>query len=46
MCGRRLTDPESVKRGIGPVCKTKIEDELARRKQWESNLEQFAGVVR
>lgn len=24
MCGRRLTDPDSVKKGIGPICEKKI----------------------
>lgn len=25
LCGRELTDPESVKRGIGPICGGKLE---------------------
>src|SRR5262247_562036 len=29
LCGERLTDPESVKRGIGPVCARKLSKFLA-----------------
>lgn len=36
ICGRKLTDPDSVKRGIGPVCWSKIEREDRRERQVKS----------
>ena len=32
VCGRRLTDPVSVKRGVGPVCLKRLEQEATHRK--------------
>jgi hypothetical protein len=51
VCGRRLTDPESVQRGIGPVCwrNLKKEDEKVkeRHKIWNQckhNSEDQEGI--
>lgn len=39
ICQRKLSDPESVKRGIGPVCYGKVKAELEEKK--EEQQEQF-----
>lgn len=31
-CGRELTDPESVRRGIGPVCLSRVKSEERKQK--------------
>ena len=39
ICQRKLSDPESVKRGIGPVCYGKVKAELEEKR--EEQQEQF-----
>lgn len=45
VCGRRLTDPESVRRGMGPVCyrRTHRQD---RQKQQEERIEKLRAKAR
>lgn len=42
LCGERLTDPESIKRGIGPVCAGKLTDFMA---VVESSVEEIASLA-
>ncbi|MBE3576915.1 MAG: hypothetical protein IMX00_04420 [Limnochordales bacterium] len=38
-CGRKLTDPSSVQRGMGPVCWGKSLEEMALLRQEQASLE-------
>ena len=39
VCGRKLTDPESVKRGIGPICLKHLEQEATNQKPGHWSLD-------
>jgi hypothetical protein len=41
ICGRKLTLPESIRRGIGPICWARKQRELEDRDKWENELERY-----
>lgn len=47
ICGRPLTDPDSVKRRIGPVCWKKLQAEKRKNDQiWKDAQERYSGPPR
>jgi len=44
VCGRRLTHPESVKRGIGPVCWARIQKERIAEEEPRGELKILDGT--
>ena len=46
ICGRRLTNPVSVKRGIGPVCATKVKKETMYERYEHYKLDEVNGWQR
>ncbi len=45
ICNRQLSDPESIKRGIGPICYGKVQAELEEGKEQQEPFIPFEGDI-